>query len=46
MIIYRIETKIKYSYDNILELNFNPELESQKACEYCNYKHLCKLADL
>lgn len=41
-----IETKIKYAYDNILNLNFKPELENKKACEYCNYKHLCKLADL
>ncbi len=41
-----IETKIKYAYDNILELNFKPESENKKACEYCNYKHLCKLADL
>lgn len=41
-----IKEKIEYAYKNISELNFNPpELEDRK-CEYCDYKHLCKLNEL
>lgn len=41
-----IKDKIEYAYKNILELNFNPPKHEDRNCEYCDFKHLCKLSEL
>ncbi len=41
-----IEEKILSTYENISRLNFMPPRKEERNCEYCNYKHLCKLSDL
>lgn len=41
-----IKEKIKFAYKNIAELNFNPPKPEDRKCEYCDYKHLCKLNEL
>jgi len=39
-----IENKIKETYNNIKELNFNPINEDKQGnCKFCAYKQLCKL---
>ncbi len=41
-----IEEKIKYVYDNIAKLNFEPPKQEERNCEYCDYRHLCKLSEI
>ncbi len=41
-----IKEKIKFAYKNISELNFNPPKPEDRKCDYCDYKHLCKLNEL
>jgi len=41
-----IKEKIKYVYDNISQLNFDPPRPEERNCEYCDYKHLCKLNEM
>lgn len=41
-----IKEKIEFVYKNISELNFNPPKLEDRKCEYCDYKHLCKLNKL
>ena len=38
-----IKDKIKYAYENILELNFQPVEQSDSTCKYCKYKQICNL---
>ena len=39
-----IEEKIKDTYKNITQMNFNPITETRDgACKFCAYKHLCRL---
>ena len=38
-----IEDKIKYAYENILSLNFQPVEQSDSTCKFCKYKQLCNL---
>ncbi|MCM1265948.1 MAG: ATP-dependent helicase, partial [Candidatus Gastranaerophilales bacterium] len=38
-----IEDKIKETYKNINNLNFEPVEQNDKNCQYCNYRQLCKL---
>lgn len=41
-----IKGKIEYTYKNIQELNFEHPREEERKCEFCNYRHLCKLEEL
>ena len=41
-----IKEKIAYVYENISNLNFNPPKQEDRKCDYCDYKHLCKLNEL
>ncbi len=41
-----IKDKIDFAYENINNLNFNPPKEDDRNCEYCDYRHLCKLSEL
>ena len=41
-----IEEKIVSTYENISQLNFLPPKKEERNCEYCNYKHICKLCDM
>lgn len=41
-----IKEKIEFAYKNIAELNFNPPKLEDRKCEYCDYKHLCKLNEM
>lgn len=41
-----IKEKIEFAYKNIAELNFNPPKPENRKCEYCDYKHLCKLNEI
>ncbi|MCD7780137.1 MAG: PD-(D/E)XK nuclease family protein, partial [Candidatus Gastranaerophilales bacterium] len=41
-----IKNKIIFAYENINNLNFNPPNEAERHCEYCDYRHLCKLSEL
>ena len=41
-----IKNKIDEAYAKIDELKFNPPSENERNCTFCNYKHLCKLADI
>ncbi len=41
-----IKDKINFAYENINNLKFNPPNEEERHCEYCNYRHLCKLNEL
>ncbi len=41
-----IKGKIDYTYKNIQELNFEHPREEERKCEFCNYRHLCKLEEL
>lgn len=38
-----IENKIKDTYAKIKDMQFNPVDENNGFCQYCAYKHLCKL---
>lgn len=40
-----IKEKIEFVYKNISELNFNPPKLEDRKCDYCDFKHLCKLND-
>ncbi len=39
----KIKEKIKYVYENMDKLNFNPPEPDKRNCKYCDYIHLCKL---
>ncbi|MCD7879835.1 MAG: PD-(D/E)XK nuclease family protein, partial [Candidatus Gastranaerophilales bacterium] len=41
-----IENKILNAYENISALNFDPPSPLERKCEYCDYKHLCRLCEL
>lgn len=41
-----IKEKIEFAYKNIAELNFNPPKLENRKCDYCDYKHLCKLNEM
>ena len=41
-----IKEKIEFAYKNINELNFNPPKQDERKCDYCDFKHLCKLVDI
>lgn len=41
-----IKNKIDYVYENVFNLNFEPPKQEERNCEYCNYRHLCKLNEL
>ncbi len=41
-----IKGKIGYVYENIQNLNFEPPREEERKCEFCDYRHLCKLNEL
>ena len=41
-----IKDKIDYVYTNIENLNFEPPKPEERSCEYCDYRHLCKLNEL
>ncbi len=41
-----IKNKLEEAYKKIDALEFNPPSENERDCTYCNYKHLCKLADI
>ncbi len=38
-----IKDKIKYFYDNLEKLNFNPPEPQKRNCKYCDYINLCRL---
>ena len=38
-----IKEKIKYVYENISQLNFDLPKMEERNCEYCDYRHLCRL---
>ena len=38
-----IKNKIKFVYENIDKMNFNPPEKSEKTCQYCTYKQICTL---
>ena len=38
-----IENKIKSTYENISQMNFDSVEKSEKTCSFCKYKHLCNL---
>ena len=40
-----IKEKIEFAYKNISELNFEPPKLDDRKCDYCDFKHLCKLND-
>ncbi len=41
-----IKDKIISTYNNIKELKFNPPKDEERNCQYCSYKHICKLCDM
>ncbi len=41
-----IKDKISFVYEKVSEMKFSPPNLDERNCEFCDYKHLCKLNEL